>query len=189
MTLEQGILNELRNIPLSGITILNVICQPVVTEVAFEMAPAVVKFIVDSSYQYQVVSVSYGNTMHNDEQHLTHYNNIVAHILEQTRLVEIRKRLAQNAQVITPSVAPVSMVETTNGVDQARLNAVLAREKRIRDFEQQLDLKEEEIKRQERILYEKEQLILEQRALEEEKAKEKKFERMKKVGGAFGKKK
>lgn len=189
MTLEQLILNELQHISLNGITITNVVCQPTVTEVAFEMAPAVVKFLVDANYQYQVVSVNYGSAAYNDAQHLTHFNPIVLHILEQTKLADIRKKFEQSAQVITPSVAPVSLVETMAGVDQARLNAVIAREKRIHTFEQQLDLKEEEIKRQEQILYEKESLILAQRAATEELAKEKKFERMKKVGVTINKKK
>ena len=185
VTLEQSILNELRNINLNGITISNVVCQPLVTEVTFEMAPAVIKFIVDSSYQYQVVSVNYGDTTYSDAEHLTQFNTVVLHLLEQTKLVDIRRSFEQ----ITPSAAPISLVETMNGTDQARLNAVLAREKRIREFEQQLDLKEEEIKQQEQILYEKENAILEQRSIEEQLVKKKKFELMKKAGSVFSKKK
>jgi len=189
--LNQTILQEIKGINLSGITITDVYCQPNLTEVTFLMPPATVKFIVDATYQFQVTEVNYGDTIYNDLQHLTHFNSVVLHILEQTKLVDIRQRLEMVVPVATPQpVQSTSMPQSTMpGVDQNRLNALLAREKRVRDFEQQLDLKEEEIKRQEQILYEKEKVIIEQRTLEEEKAKEKRSERIKKVGGVLSRKK
>ena len=250
MTLDQLLLNEVRKIDLNGVIITAVMTQPEMIEITFEMPPAVVKFVVDHNYQFQVAMVNYGTTKYTDLQHLTHFNSVAVHILEQTKIIDVRRALeaqmmnpysdlvppvppppiqliqpiqssfmqppqpiqqpfvqpppiqppfvqpsqpvqqpfVQPLQPVPPPIGSMMNNGPQNDAEKARLAALLAREKRIRDFEIQLDQKEEEIKKQEQILYRTESAIIAQRDLAEERARERKVERMKKVGKVFNKK-
>lgn len=179
MTLNQQILSEIQKIDLNGISVLAVAAGPNFIDILFDMPPARVKFRVEPNNQFQVTGANYGDTTYTDVQHLMHFNSVVLHILEQTKINEIRAKIeAQNAAIMNQATLDISP-----GVDAHRLQAIIAREQRNREFEEQLDLKEAQIKEQEQILYEKESVIVAQRNAAEIAAKEKQYEKVKKING------
>jgi len=173
MTLEQLILDELKQMNLNGVTVLSVVWEFGLMRVVFELSAVKITFTVNNDYQFQVVSVNHNGKVYDDPQYLVKFEDLAFDVMTKVKLAEMKKRL--DYKKLQPAhekqLSPVRSV-----LEQARLEAVIIREEKIRAQEAQLDLREQEIKKLEQSLYEKENAISLQRREEEMELEAKRIE-------------
>jgi hypothetical protein len=175
MTLEQLILSELQHLELNGIKILKVIIKPNAMQVTFEMSPAIVEFMVNDEYQYQILKVTYNNVVYENTEYLSQFDQIVIDLIKKIKPIEMAKRDEYNKQQVKHVFAPPA--------SQSRLEALEQREQKIDEKEKLLKQKEQEIKAREELLNNKEKLLAMKRAaaIEERNARKANLESTKQV--------
>lgn len=150
--LDQMILDELENVALNGVTVLSVVTELNTMRVVFETSSVKIVFMVDDDYQFQTLSVTCDGVTHEAPNDLTTFDDLVFDVMTKVKLVEMRKRIEYEG--LAPSIEAPTQVQ--GPLDQARLEAVMRREEKIKQQEHQLNLREQKIKKIEKLLYAKE---------------------------------
>lgn len=164
MTLETLILDELNQMNLNGITVLSVAYEIGLMRVVFELSKAEIEFTIDDDYQFQVTSITYNGKIYEDPRYLVKFEELAFDVMTKVKLTEMKNRAKHKH--LRPRLEKNEAV-VRSALEQARYDAVLIREEKNKEQEAQLSLKEQEIKKLEQALYEKENALALQRKNEE----------------------
>ena len=177
MILDQMILDELENVDLNGMTVLSVVTELNAIRVVFEIPPVKITFRVNDEYQFQTLSASRDGVVYEDPDYLATFDDLVFDVMTKVKLIEMKKRIEY--EDLAPKIE--THINVQGPLDQARLEAVIRREKKIEQQEHQLNLREQEIKKLEKLLYVKEAANALQRQEEEMELEAKRLENREKI--------
>ena len=152
MTLDQMILDEFKNVDLNGLTVLSVVVLPEALRIVFEVSPAKVEFTVNDDSQFQILSVIYNGVAYDDPDYLAQFDGFVLDVIAQVKPIEAKERVHYERL----KRQKLEQDEENFILTQGRLEAIFLREEKIKEQEQQLDLKEQEIRIREKMLYDME---------------------------------
>lgn len=151
MTLEEIILSELQQVELNGIRMLRVMSKPEGTQIIFEIPPAIVEFVVNDDYRYQILKVTYQQVVYQNHDYLSRFNPIVTDVIKKVKPIEMVKRAAFAKQQMDERIVHPAF--------KSRLEVLEQREQSISEKEALLEKKEREIKAREEGLNHQEQTL------------------------------
>jgi len=140
--LDQLILDELKKMDLTGISVLSVESHADVIRVVFDSGFAEIEFAVDEAYQIEILSVTDADVIHEDPEYFVQFEDVVFEVMTKVKLIEMKKRKEYDSLLLKGKKRPP--VRTV--AEKVRWDALLKQERNLEKQEQALVAKEEEVK-------------------------------------------